>query len=205
MLQGAWSGKLGDTVGSKWKDKKTLRSYAVPSNPDSPAQQLTRTNFGRMSKIFMTFADQLKPLTALDVKGMTVRNALVKLNKDIITNPEGDWDGKPLMISTGGLPLLPTFSGTSTETSQTITWTSIPLPIISTRAQIVAVITLAPSTSDLWHRDYAIVKAVPYTSNTVTMTWAAPETICEIWVYLLDYRGSKRVTSISKSLGQKWG
>lgn len=51
FLNGGYIGKLGNTVGQRWKDKKIIRSYAKPSNPNTPAQQNARQQFAIANKL----------------------------------------------------------------------------------------------------------------------------------------------------------
>lgn len=46
FLSGGYYGKLGDTVGQRWKNKRTVRAYVIPSNPRTEKQQKNRGNFG---------------------------------------------------------------------------------------------------------------------------------------------------------------
>lgn len=46
FLSGGYYGKLGATVGQRWKNKRTVRAYVVPRNPRTPKQQANRGQFG---------------------------------------------------------------------------------------------------------------------------------------------------------------
>ena len=46
FLSGGYYGKLGDTVGQRWKNKRTVRAYVIPANPRTEKQQRNRGNFG---------------------------------------------------------------------------------------------------------------------------------------------------------------
>ena len=45
FLSGGYYGKLGATVGQRWKNKRTIRTYVVPANPRTPTQQANRGKF----------------------------------------------------------------------------------------------------------------------------------------------------------------
>lgn len=47
FLSGGYYGKLGDTVGQRWKNKRTIRAYVIPANPRTEKQQKNRSNFGQ--------------------------------------------------------------------------------------------------------------------------------------------------------------
>lgn len=101
LLKANWEGKVGETVGAKWKNKKTIRTYTKPSNPNTQAQKTVRSAFKDMTSFVALFADQIKYLTALNTSGMSVRNAIIKLNKSMIEG--GSVDFTNILISKGGL------------------------------------------------------------------------------------------------------
>ena len=70
LLKANYTGKVGQTVGAKWKDKSTIRTYTKPSNPDTAAQKQTRKGFGDVSTFIATFADQIKMYSSLDRKSV---------------------------------------------------------------------------------------------------------------------------------------
>lgn len=45
FISGGYYGKLGQTVGQRWKNKRTMRVYVIPKNPRTPAQQANRKTF----------------------------------------------------------------------------------------------------------------------------------------------------------------
>lgn len=45
FLSGGYYGKLGATVGQRWKNKRTIRTYVIPKNPRTPSQQANRGKF----------------------------------------------------------------------------------------------------------------------------------------------------------------
>ena len=46
FLSGGYYGKLGATVGQRWKNKRTIRTYVIPNNPRTEIQQANRGKFG---------------------------------------------------------------------------------------------------------------------------------------------------------------
>ena len=46
FLSGGYYGKLGVTVGQRWKNIRTIRSYVIPANPRTEKQQANRGQFG---------------------------------------------------------------------------------------------------------------------------------------------------------------
>ena len=45
FLSGGYYGKLGETVGQRWKNKRTIRTYVIPNNPRTERQQANRGLF----------------------------------------------------------------------------------------------------------------------------------------------------------------
>ena len=45
FLSGGYYGKLGATVGQRWKNKRTIRTYVKPANPRTEVQQANRNKF----------------------------------------------------------------------------------------------------------------------------------------------------------------
>lgn len=45
FLSGGYYGKLGQTIGQRWKNKRTIKAYAVPTNPRTEKQQANRGRF----------------------------------------------------------------------------------------------------------------------------------------------------------------
>lgn len=51
FLAGGFYGKLGQTVGQRWKNKRIIRAYVIPRNPRTEKQQANRNNFGNSTKL----------------------------------------------------------------------------------------------------------------------------------------------------------
>ena len=84
LLKANWEGKVGQTVGAKWKNLSTIRTYTKPSNPNTSDQQKVRSVFAQMTTFVALFADQIKYLSALNTAGQSVRNAIIQANKEQI-------------------------------------------------------------------------------------------------------------------------
>jgi hypothetical protein len=191
LLKANWTGKVGATVGAKWKDLSTIRAYTKPAYSDTPAQQQVRAGFGEISKFVSLFADQIKTVSALDTKGMSVRNAILKLNKEQI--PTGTFTPTTLQVSRGGLPQPTAITVTAPAglTSIVANWTPAVGATISAKAKVVVV--CVDETNS-----FAIAGYAANTAGTLTITVAVPPSATlHSYVYLVDYRGSSRVGSIS--------
>lgn len=192
ILKAAYYGKVGETVGAKWKNKNTVRVLTIPSNPNTIAQQTVRTVFKEMSKFVALFADQIKNVSALNTRGMSVRNAIIKMNKQQIM--DGTFEAGTLEISRGGLPTPGGAAITATLAAGEIT---IPLVAIAganvtTKAKIV-IVAVSPSAQQAW-----VKVANNQTGNETIQTGLAGAEPFEVYVYAIDYRGSAKVGSLSR-------
>jgi hypothetical protein len=191
LIKANFTGKIGQMVGAKWKDKSTVRSFTAPTNPNTPAQQEVRAGFSNLTSFFSLFSAQLASLSPLDIKSMSIRNALISLNKEYIKAPS--LNPATLRVSRGGLPA-PGVSGAVYSASAdtiTISFSLSPSPTISNKAKIVF-IAVAPDSS--WATvDFAEATATQKVlQNVPTLTGDI-----HVYAYSLDYRGSARVGSSS--------
>lgn len=191
ILKANWTGKVGQTVGAKWKNKSTLRSYTKPAYTNTPAQQIVRAGFGSIASFVALFADQIKSLSALNTKGMSVRNAIIRLNKEMVVT--GVLEYSDLLVSRGGLPNVAGFSPTLLPAGAGFgaTWTPLVGPTISARAKVVAIF----ADDDA---NFAVVGSGLNVAGSLQVQSALPPNgSYHIYYYLLDYRGSSRVASMS--------
>ena len=194
LLKGKWDGKVGQTVGAKWKNKATIRTYSIPSNPNTMAQQSVRGAFKEMSKYVAMFADGIKYKSALNVAGMSVRNAIIKINKEMIAM--NSFDKASLLVSKGGL-----------QKPTGVSAASVP------ESNAVKVTFTAPTATNFTEKAEAVIIAVDDTNGIVDVfsakasTGSATGTIAfaqstnvQVYMYFLDYRGSNKVASESVSV-----
>ena len=192
ILKAAYYGKVGETVGAKWKDKNTVRVLTIPSNPNTQAQQTVRTGFSQISKFVALFADQIKTVSALNTRGMSIRNAIIKENKEMVA--AGTLEANNLVISKGGLPTPGGAAATGAQATGEIT---VPLVAITgtnvtAKAKIVIVV-VSQSASQAWVKVVDNVTA----SETVATGVTGTEPI-DVYIYAIDYRGSAKVGSLSR-------
>ena len=193
LLKGKWDGKVGQTVGAKWKNKATIRTYSIPSNPNTQAQQDVRGAFKMMSQYVALFADGIKYKSALNVAGMSVRNAIIKLNKDMIAM--NNFDKANLLVSKGGLqkPTGVTAELEATTNVAKVTFTAPTATNFTAKAEVVVIaIDEAEGLVDVFTG-----KASEGTAKG-TIRFADAQGI-QLYVYFLDYRGSNKVASESVS------
>ena len=189
LLKANWYGKVGQTVGAKWKNKSTIRTYTKPANPDTAGQQMVRGGFAALTTFVALFADGIRYKSALDTAGQSVRNAIIKLNKEMVA--AGSLTKADLLISKGGLQK-PAVSAAS---------------LVSDK---VSVTFAAPTATNFTNKAKLVVVAVDAVDGVVDVFEAAPDagtaagTVTfsgsndvDVYAYWLDYRGSNKVASAS--------
>ena len=188
LLKANWEGKVGQTVGAKWKNKSTIRTYTKPSNPSTAGQQSVRGVFASMTSFVALFADQIKYLSALNTAGQSVRNAIIQANKAQIM--DGTFDKTTLLISKGGLQKVAGENGSETSGKITISWTKPTATNFTANAELIAVMVQPAS-------GLVEVISAPAAAETVTGTMTFAQGNVDVYVYYLDKRGSNKVASAS--------
>lgn len=191
LLKANWEGKVGQTVGAKWKNLSTIRTYTKPSNPNTSDQQKVRGVFAQMTTFVALFADQIKYLSALNTSGQSVRNAIIQANKEQIMS--GSFDKATLIISKGGLQKVAGENASQSAGKVTVTWTAPTATNFTENAKLVAV--MVQPTSGLVEVAEADAKA-----GTLSGKITFESGLVDIYVYYLDKRGSNKVASISDYL-----
>lgn len=188
LLKANYTGKVGQTVGAKWKDKSTVRTFSKPANPRTDAQVSVRNGFAALTSFTALFADQIKYLSALNTSGMSVRNAIIKLNKGMI--PENSFDKASLLISNGGLQV-PANVVAADETGKVkITWDEPTATNFSANAKLIVVAIQEIS-------GIVEVFEAPYNGATQTGLATFAQGDVDVYAYYIDKRGSNKVGSKS--------
>ena len=188
LLKANWEGKVGQTVGAKWKNKSTIRTYTKPSNPNTAGQQSVRGVFAEMTSFVAMFADQIKYLSALNTAGQSVRNAIIQANKAQIM--DGTFDKTTLLISKGGLQKVAGESAQATGGKVTVTWTKPTATNFTANAKLIAVM-VQPATG------LVEVAEAAADAETLSGNMTFENGNVDVYVYYLDKRGSNKVASIS--------
>ena len=189
LLKGRYTGKVGETVGAKWKDKSTLRTFSIPANPKTAEQQAVRGVFGAMATFVALFADQIKYKSALDTSGMSVRNAIVKINKSQID--AGTFNKTSLLISKGGLQKPTVSAGALSAGVATLTFAEPTATNFTDDAKAVGVFVDATN-------GIVDVKEVAVDAGTISSgALFTDSTSVDGYLYFLDKRGTSKVGSES--------
>lgn len=188
LLKANWEGKVGQTVGAKWKNKSTIRTYTKPSNPNTQAQKTVRTAFSEMTSFVALFADQIKYLSALNTAGQSVRNAIIQANKAQIA--DGTFSKSDLLISKGGLQKVAGEAGNALSGKITITWEQPTATNFTENAKLIAVLvqeaTGLVEVLEAGAKDLTVKSKITFENGSV-----------DAYVYFLDKRGSNKVASAS--------
>lgn len=190
-LKGNYIGKVGQTVGAKWKNLSTERVFTKPANPNTQAQQTVRSGFKAINAFVALFADQIRYKSALDTSGMSVRNAIVKLNKDMVAG--NSFSKANLVISKGGLQKVAGEAASATAGKVTVTWDAPTATNFTENAKLVAVMVQEES---------GMVEVVEAAADagTLASTLTFLAGTVDIYVYFLDKRGSNKIASLSDYL-----
>ena len=188
LLKANWEGKVGQTVGAKWKNKSTIRTYTKPSNPNTAAQQGVRGVFAEMTSFVAMFADQIKYLSALNTAGQSVRNAIIQANKSQIMG--ASFDKTTLLISKGGLQKVAGEAANATTGKITVTWNKPTATNFTANAKLIAVM-VQPATG------LVEVAEAAADAETLTGNMTFENGNVDVYVYYLDKRGSNKVASAS--------
>lgn len=191
LLKGKWDGKVGQTVGAKWKNKATIRTYSIPSNPNTMAQQGVRGAFKSMSQYVAMFADGIKYKSALNVAGMSVRNAIIKLNKEMIAM--NTFDKANLLVSKGGLQK-PTGVTAELEASTNVAKVTFTAPTATNFTAKAEVVVIAIDEAEGLVDVFSAKASTGTAKGTIRFADSAG---IQLYVYFLDYRGSNKVASES--------
>ena len=194
LLKGNWEGKVGQTVGAKWKNKSTIRTYTKPSNPKTAAQMSVRSAFAQMTAYVALFADQIKYLSALNTSGQSVRNAIIQANKMQIS--DGTFSKASLMVSKGGLQKVTNEQATESAGKITVTWDKPTATNFTKDAKLIAI--CIQESSGLVEVLEAEAKPVGSATVSGNITFTAGNV--DVFVYFLDKRGSNKVASLSDYL-----
>ena len=173
-------------------EEHTVRVLTIPSNPNTMAQQTVRTGFKDISKFVALFADQIKTMSALNTRGMSVRNAIIKENKMMVS--AGALTAADLVISKGGLPTPQGAAATGAQATGMVTVpvTQITGSNVTAKAKIVVVV-VSQTAQQAW-----VAVEDNTTKDVEVNTGLTGTNPFDVYIYAIDYRGSAKVGSLSR-------
>ena len=103
-LAGGYYGKLGATVGQRWKNIRTVRAYVIPHNPQTEVQQKNRQRFSDCV-FYAQLAGQMNAkVTAFDTTSKTLWNARMSTARALQDLGYSEMDRLPLYPTTFSVP-----------------------------------------------------------------------------------------------------
>lgn len=109
FLSGGYYGKLGVTVGQRWKNIRTIRSYVIPANPRTEKQQANRGVFGRATSNSQLAMQMNYNATCFESATMSRWNVRMKTARELQDSGVLDMELLPLYPTT----LVPPYTITS--------------------------------------------------------------------------------------------
>lgn len=196
-ILGGFSGKVGPVVGGKWKDIDYMRSYVIPSNPNTPGQQTVRTKFAKLVEMSRgLLAAILQPYWDPFQSSMSGFNAWISANYSLL-------DGSNLLtanniMSKGTLEGLYTIIGSYVSGTGvvTVTWDG---DIFGNGLGTDNVMLIAVDKST--NRFYFDNTGQTRSSASGTINIAPSLTATNIIVYAFAYRGTGSELVVSDSSG----
>jgi hypothetical protein len=126
-LEGTYTGRLGASVGSKWKSLNTVRTYTKGAKSNTEGQRAVRDLTGFLAPFLANFAQAIKPYTAYELSKMSYPNHVMRESKalyaDETLDPVAD-----CVYSKGSL-LRPKFTIDSTSTPGQAIYNFSQLPV----------------------------------------------------------------------------
>lgn len=93
LLKANWTGKVGNTVGARWKDKNTIRTAVEGKAPATPSQTNALLAFGSLQRVIRQIQIVIQPTIYHPCPKMTEQNAWVHYSKAAVAggmfNPAG--------------------------------------------------------------------------------------------------------------------
>ena len=110
LLHNGYQGKLGETVGQKWKNQRTVRTYNPHNNSKSEAQLQQRTKYKENLEIATTFypsavnliVPKKKPMNRFNFYTSIIPVLAENLQKDNMQFPLGDYKTKNILSTWAG-------------------------------------------------------------------------------------------------------
>lgn len=96
FVAGGFYGKVGQLVGQRWKNKRTVRSYVVPHNPRTELQQSNRLRFAEAVQYAQLGLVFNKGASVWESAGLTEFQRRVGQAKKAVDGGLSDWSAVPL-------------------------------------------------------------------------------------------------------------
>lgn len=119
LLQGKYDGKLGQTVGAKWKNKATVRSYTKAKDPKTAEQLNNRSRWNQMLNVYRVVKPHIEKYVPLDTSKFNLWCAFQNMNANFM-NHATQKTYRNILIAKGNLATMPDYTVTRNGTQLTI-------------------------------------------------------------------------------------
>jgi hypothetical protein len=146
-LAGGYYGKLGATVGQRWKNIRTVRTYVVPHNPQTEVQQANRKRFSDCVFYAQLAGQMNSKVTAFDTISKTLWNARMSTARALQDLGLTEMDRIPLYPTSFSVP----FVISSASVTQVIDETHIKVTVEGvtfTEERVLTMLLLLPGAED---------------------------------------------------------
>lgn len=159
FLSGGYYGKLGVTVGQRWKNKRTIRTYVIPANPRTPAQQANRSGFGAVVPYAQVGMAMNYKASCVQSADMTEWNVRMSIARELVKNGEEGLNLIPLYPVNFSLPYSITSATIKNVAGATSTFLNLEgvLPEVSRKYSVLL---------DLYNEDDEFIERKLYSAET---------------------------------------
>lgn len=128
FVAGGFYGKLGQLVGQRWKNKRTIRTYTIPTNPRTPAQQANRGVFAEATRYAQMAMSMNWKAPQWDTTAVPLWGQRVKRARELLSTTQNVLDKVPIYP----LDFVPEYGILAVYKTGTQTATSITLSVVGT-------------------------------------------------------------------------
>lgn len=198
-ILGGFSGKVGPVVGGKWKEIDYMRSYVIPSNPNTAGQQTVRAKFAFLVSVARKLLTMLlqvywDPFYS-DMSGF---NAFIKENYSKIQS--GNVLNESAVITKG------TLEGTSQNISTYATATGVTTGVHNKTINGNGLLTdkmamiVYDKVNNNWYGEFNVETR---NSSNITITLPSGLTATNVYTWIFFYRGTGSDFVVSNSAGDQ--
>lgn len=175
FLAGGYYGKLGQTVGQRWKNIRTIRSYVIPSNPRTEIQQKNRGRFGDCV-FYAQLANQLNyKAPCFKSNSMTDWNYRMKTARELQDLGLEELERIPLYPTSLSVP----YTISEATITEQITSTRVKIAVsgnLPEKERVLTLVLLSPGTEDFKNR-LAVCVGSNTESDPNTFIFQLPDTL----------------------------
>lgn len=119
LLQGKYDGKLGQTVGAKWKNKATVRSYTKAKDPKTAEQLNNRSRWNQLLNVYRVVKPHIEKYVPLDTSKFNLWCAFQNMNANFM-NHATQKTYRNILIAKGNLATMPDYTVSRNGTTLTL-------------------------------------------------------------------------------------